>query len=586
MKTNICKSALFYTASAAAILLAGCSTLRSVDTSAGPDSARRGAYFRYAVARTLVKMDITADTGDSSSSAKASTATTAATDTGAATTPKPAAAATSPAKAAAPAAKAAAAGAAASPDAPAASADTSECADLTADYQTEQKEVAKAQETYADITFRLERASDPLGPRPTKADLADLAKTLAAYVEMIDDSAYGVRVRNADLSRQEIEKDCPVKVKVAFTPTIAPDNRRTFAARIRPNIFYDDNINLGVDASGFLTKGAPSSTSEIPGVLTALASDAGAFLPPGGGLAAPAPPPAAALFKGGAATICARFKEEDIHALTARLGDKNTSGEDVICVASAILGALDGPKGPYGPGALQALPPAGLLPVSYVATLEEMQALSDGLNRPTKDADGRAPAVLSEPPTSIRGRLQSTYQNGLSGRLRLLNVNVIFDCSQAAGEDDSKPPTGLPEGVEASADHVYDGLVVSASRVCRATAVQFQRGATAEGVETPAKATALPVQLTDISFWAQDSRYLTLLPTKRGVLVPRAVDYEFKGGVPTGVTDSRPSEAKAAVSLPGNIVGALIGGVTSNMPTVGTGGSTATGASQTQSPNQ
>jgi hypothetical protein len=143
----------------------------------------------------------------------------------------------------------------------------------------------------------------------------------------------------------------------------------------------------------------------------------------------------------------------------------------------------------------------------------------------------------------------------------IYQVRLRADCSQAKERDDAAPGDQPESRPEPDADHpdvkpgVYDGLVVSASRACRIRAWQRRPG------DAPDK--TQQVKLADSRFWVQDSRYLTILPTSRGFLVTRAAQYNFAGGQATGITDNRPSEALAVVSLPGTIVGGLISGVTS-----------------------
>jgi hypothetical protein len=120
--------------------------------------------------------------------------------------------------------------------------------------------------------------------------------------------------------------------------------------------------------------------------------------------------------------------------------------------------------------------------------------------------------------------------------------------------------------------------VVSASRACRFTAKQ-QRPLT----DPPPKVSPPPLILAQSYLWAQDSRYLTVLPTQRGFLVARSVAYQFANGQATGVTDSRPSELLAAVSLPSAVVGSFFSGVSTaftNSQTI-TNGKTADLTAQT-----
>ncbi len=119
------------------------------------------------------------------------------------------------------------------------------------------------------------------------------------------------------------------------------------------------------------------------------------------------------------------------------------------------------------------------------------------------------------------------------------------DANKGAAAETNDLGAITPEGA-ITADGVYDGLVVSASRSCRIDARQVDTG--------------LP--LANANLWLQDSRYLTLLPMQRAALVPRTVEYDFQNGSATGVSDNRPSTAAALVALPGNIAGSLVSGVT------------------------
>ena len=510
-----------------ATTITGCSTVSSIDLSATHEKDRAGAYLNYSVAQSIFVIQVTA------ASATAQAPATSAPPAPASTTPSPAAGAPM-----AGAAAVAATPAAAQPVATTSTStstttatpliDTSICAVMNAEYTAGQTQVAGAISTYGLLLGRIAGMSEG---KPAPQDTPkQLAGDLRNYVNLVTDQNYlNALASNNSTVYDQIVAQCAPKVAVSIQQLVVPDTTRTFAVRVRTNILYTDALTLGTDANGFLTNGAPTSTAALPSIATSIATDIGMAITPTGLVDHAADLGDNAfiqgILRGKPTKPVPALKPSCVSApvsdLRKQIDDLETC-PDVVRANNLLMQIANNLS---KPGAMKNLPVA-TLPLTVYLPLEDL---------------------LANSPTSTDSLLK--YINAA------LKVTVDFKCSAR----DPDPPTAneQPENAPARNDYgqlratgVYDGLVVSAPRACEFRATQKNEGM---GVE-------LPLALNH--FWAQDSRYLMLLPTSRGFLVARSVTYTFANGQATGVTDSRPSEALALFSTLGSIPGAFFGGVT------------------------
>jgi len=513
-------------AGAAALTLlsvGGCSTVESVDLSKTQDPERADAYINYSVAKSIFTIQVTSAGGGPAAASGGAPATT---------TP-----ASTPTSWTLNGTITAAGSGGGGGGGGGGSTDSTTCGALTAEYAAAQSQVAAAISTWGGLRARLRTlASGANGKGDTPAKLA---KDAQAYVATVSADSYQqlftINAGDGQLRiYDEITAQCPPIVSVSVSQAVAPDNSRTFALKARNNPLYTDALTLSTDANGFLTSGSPSSVSQIPAILSSVASDIGEFSLPGAPVVAgaagerhEAPTPGAR--RRPQPTPKPLCRAELVSGLTAQLralaACKATELPAASFLANQVLGDLT------APGALQNLP-AAALPLTIYASIEDLPS-----------SPGVTPAVTaSETGKSIAARLASYH------------VSLYLDCSPRTS---AHVGDGIPETASDSDDYdrptatgVYDGLIVSASRACRFQARQ----------DRPVQGQVLVAQNF---LWAQDSRYLVRLPTQRGLLVARSVTYNFAGGQATGVTDSRPSEIQALVALPGAVVGSFFTGVSS-----------------------
>lgn len=484
-----------------ASLLTSCSTVESVDLAKTAAPARAGAYLNYSVAQSLFTIQIAA----------------AATGTGTAPAPAPA-----PAAGAAPAVPNAAPATQTTSVAAQPATDSSVCGALNAEYSAAQTQVSSEISTYSLLKVRLAlmAAGQPAnGDSPTQlaTDLGKYVATVnsASYLALLDENGGSPPGGAAQNIYSQIVTGCPPKVTVTVQQSIVPDTTRTFALKVNTNIFYSDGLALSTDSNGFLTNGAPSSTSQVTAIASAVAGDAGEFSPVGlklPGILPEMPQPGAP-----AVPACPSGATNNLAQLLTALACAPAAA--IPGIAQAILINLS------TPGSLQNLP-ASMLPVTLYASIGDLSA------------DPAAPA-------------SSPYvQQQLSDISKNYAVQLALECSPRG----PVPADGLPENAPQNATPgLYAGLVVSAPRACMFEALQKR------------SAINLPVLLTRNYLWTQDSRYLTILPTRRGFLVQRSVAYTFANGQSTGVTDSRPSEALAFVSFPGAVIGSFFTGISAGV---------------------
>ena len=400
-------------------------------------------------------------------------------------------------------------------------------------------------------------------PKQLSQDVADYVKLIGSdeYHLPISENA-GVALTGAEGIYDKIVSRCRPRVTVQIQQTIAPDPAKTFEAMARTNIFYTDGMQFGVDSNGFPTNGAPSSTAQLPTILASAASLAGMAIAPGG-----------SDFIRGLNAVPNRVAYKIANYDYVVIFKKLKPAVTVACVATTVptldeqiadLGVCDLKKGDLAaaqslasqirlalmksgkPGALKNLP-ASTLPQTFYAWLPDFD-LANGTFKGAAAGDDHPIDTRS-----LAKNLNDVFGVALSMRCSTRDV-AKNDPSEDKRED------GRFENVAAKHTDkgVYDGIVVSATRSC-----QFWSTQTLSAAQTGDVDRSILTSMNN--FWAQDSRYLTLLPTRRGFLVARSVTYTFSGGQATGVSDSRPSEASALFSLPGQSIGAFVGGVTSGV---------------------
>jgi hypothetical protein len=496
--------------------LAACSTVQSLDSTISSETTRDGSYANYSVAKSLFVIQVAAAPAPAKPPASAAQGGTPAAPAAATTSWTLKGTITAGADTKGDDAKDS------SDDKPATPTDTGVCAVRTAEYSAIQTEVGGAIAQYQALSNRL--ALWGAGTQSAKDTAAKLATDVHRYLSLVRDDNYKTAVKMGRSIYSDITAHCPPKVTVTIQQTIVPDPARTFSLKAGDNPFYSDTLTLGMDANGFLTNGAPTSASQVGATLAAGANDIGLFQEVGAPTVVADSGPAAG--PGGHHVPPKKdcLHDKDIDACVADLPKAN--GDDVRAIAQTIW--IDFVA--YVPGSLKNLP-STRLPMTLYVPIDEANTDTGALTNQT-----------------------------VVDRLGKYDLTVKIKCARRGGaapdghteenpliENGPKDDTGKYTGQ-------YDGLVVSASRACVAEASQ-NRSKNNEGSET--------VALAQNYFWAQDDRYLSILPTNRGFLVQRSVAYTFANGQPTGVTDSRPSEALALVSLPGTVVGSFFSGVTS-----------------------
>ncbi len=492
---------------------------------------------------------------------------------------------------------------------------------MTAEYTAAQAQVAGEISIYAKLTNSLGqmaagRSAPKDTPKTLKASLDPYFSTIqgAPYQQLMSTNLPKATSRNAvDGTYDFLVAKCTPRVAVTVQQSIVPDSSRSYALIPQTNILYTDSLTLGVDANGFLTNGAPTSTSQITAIASAIANTVGLAAAPGVALpgaganqvdfvhslkitgskvkpkakpkpsctVAPANDPATQIANLGACDPESKAKGHADDAATAAL------------LAQQLLVDLPAPGGlPNLPGAMLPLTfyaaledwdPAGKLKDGTIGTVRDgttvalkggtIVALKDGTNVELKGGTtlvlkaGPAETGVDKMPASASELRAAAREKVMKALTDSFNLTLSLTCAARGTDPDAPPPAaGIPENAPPLTDAagetvkpgVYDGIVVSASRPCSLTATQKRLGVPGSP-DVPTD-----VEIAQSYFLAQDSRYLTILPTQRGVLVARSVAYTFAGGQPTGVTDSRPSEALAIVSFPGQVVGSFFTGVTSS----------------------
>ena len=393
------------------------------------------------------------------------------------------------------------------------------CGALTAEYGVAQTAVAGEIATYINLTQRL--SGFATGHPQPKDTPKDLAAEIAKYRGVVESGAYeqmvginqGTSAKNGSPGVwDQIVANCEPRLSVTAQQTIVPDITRTFAMKPQTNIFYDDSLTFAVDANGLLTNAAPTSTSQVTAIASAIANDVGlAMAPEKAAIPAARPLAAGARCDSTAGSLddaIDQFGKCDL----ANAGDQTSMG----VLASLIFAQL-----PHA-GSLENLP-ATTLPRTVYVSLDDF------------DDSGNVTSTTDPKPS-------------IDDLQKLFGLTLKLECSprkaEAGAADVSRPENVKPAAANIG---VYDGIVVSASRSCRLRGTQVHQNTS--------------MLVAQSYFWAQDSRDLTVLPTSRGFLVKRSVGYTFASGQPTGVTDSRPSEALALVSFPGAVIGSFVGGI-------------------------
>ena len=529
----------------AATLLAGCSTVESIDVSKTDAKDRAGAYLHYSVAKSMFTIQVAAAGGGSSGGGGgAGSASTSTPTSGAAPTSWTLSGTLTAGSGGG------GGGGGGSGGGPA---DASLCAVAAATYAAAQTQVASEITIYAGLKQRLAKMAT--GVAAGTDTPATLSTDVQNYVKVIRSPQYqGMFVRNPGdplpISYHDAVDKCPTKVTVSIQQAIVPDTARTFALKARTNILYSDALALSIDANGFLTNGAPTSTSQVGASLAALASDIGEFsLPstPMPVLNIPAAVEAEAFFGHGKkrhkAPVAPAAPPRPSCVASGALNGLDTQLLDLATCANAssaayLAGLVLGGLG--DPGSLPNLPSAAL-PLTIYASVEDLIRAADDAQQPPPPQKPAPPPPPGSPPSIL-------------DRLAPYSVSLDLNCSPLRTQQFD---TGVPDNAVDAEDsdhakassYIYDGLVVSTPRACLFQAKQLRSGVTTVVARSP--------------LWTQDSRYLTLLPTPRGFLVARSVAYTFAGGQPTGVTDNRPSEGLALLSFPGTVIGSFFSGLTS-----------------------
>jgi hypothetical protein len=440
--------------------------------------------------------------------------------------------------------------------------------------------------SYSGLMSRLAQLS--LGRPGTGDSAAKVATDIKTYVGMVlsqnyesimDANAFDDPDATAGVYNQ-IVKDCPPKVTVTIQQTIVPDPTRTFALKAENNALYNDALTFGTDSNGFLTNGAPTSVSQIPTIAGSIASDIGSFV---GVTPAAAPSPdLKAEIKipglGKAKPSCPTSDTWNTEADNLGKSPTASTGEIAFHLSQCL------PK----PGSLKNLP-SSMLPITFYATVETF-------NPPS--AEPKAGVAIAAVPTAdvadSGGSLADVAGLGAFAK-KYLALNMQLYCSArfldptnlqttpAAGQGTTSritrqsektyawrtpdssgevedPATWDDAGRRINTGGIYEGIVTSAPRACLFLATQTRPSLlpVAPGADDGTST----IEVARTYLWAMDSRYLTILPTQRGLLVARSVAYTFANGQPTGVTDSRPSEVAALFALPSSVAGALLSGLT------------------------
>ncbi|HEY1753653.1 MAG TPA: hypothetical protein VGG29_20520 [Caulobacteraceae bacterium] len=623
---------------AALVVCAGCattSTVQSVDISKDITAKQRdGAYLTYAVAKSLIVIQISSAAATAGAAPAGGGKTATSSPSGGAATPPTGTGAATPTPAQTWTFTGALTSGDAKPDqakadpARPAAVDTSLCATLGRDYQASQTVFGQLIDSYGKLGLRLAQmgagapAKVGTGDAAVTDSPASLANDVAAYNNLL--VAAHPQLDHAKATYALLSAYCAPSVKVSIQQQVTPDWTQTFALKGHHDDLYADVINLKADANGLFTTTSAATTDETAAIATGIASTIGEFA----GLAAGSPIGTAQVLSRNFSTKRTPCPKADpASPLSASLAAlcAASPGTAAAAAALAVLPQLPTPPAlPPAPDATglpvtlvvdladlvspslagpcpdpSAPPPAappqvdevasardnvdGCLAAAHaarVSALESREAVdpaaeataaktaqddfahaagwaararnaAETLNNvaPPRTGDTRPPPrplPVYEPPPTLAAARQAARRASAELVLARYGVAVELSCSPRPEGADWDP--AIPEGQSAAATGgVYDGLIVSASRACR---VDARQAATSE-------------PLANADLWVQDSRYLTRLPMRRAFLVTRTVEYDFQNGSATGVSDNRPSSAQALVALPGNVVAALIGGVTS-----------------------
>lgn len=482
------------------------------------------------------------------------------------------------------------------------SSDASECGMLQSAYASGQSAVVKEQKSYSQIVASLEAiANDPTNASDKPSDLE---KTIKAYGQSLKGS-YKDNFKHYQILYHNIVDKCPAAVSLTVTTTISPDPTRSFALNPKYSELFNDSDSFGVDANGFLSNGAPSSAPQAGVVLAAIASAAGTAMAMGSGFGEvqvasalidttkmsyapkdrPIPDTIRALLNLPSTPTCVQnrtdlndrqrklatnssLKPELINdvILTDLIEDfgacKGAPSSDAQFLSGVLLDVFrfdptttDVNSHPFYPGALSALP-STLLPFTIYAPLA-------ALDLPAP-AQPNAPSTRPIAPPAAQTRFEAPARTLLNFAKSSFGISFMLDCGDAGGQASETVPN----------DQAINGLVVSASRPCQLIATQKRNFPEA----TSMASAQVDMPLAVGRYWVQDSRYLRVLPAKRGGLAIRNVAYTFANGQPTGVSYTHNSETAAWVTLPATIVGAFISGITS-----GTSAKSSISSSQTSS---
>jgi len=92
-----------------------------------------------------------------------------------------------------------------------------------------------------------------------------------------------VQQGSSDGIYDKLVAQCAPGMSVTLQQSIVPDSRHSYALIPQNNIFYNDALTFGVDTNGFLTNGAPTSSSQVTAIASSIADTIGLGMAPGVG---------------------------------------------------------------------------------------------------------------------------------------------------------------------------------------------------------------------------------------------------------------------------------------------------------------
>jgi len=275
------------------------------------------------------------------------------------------------------------------------------------------------------------------GSAPATIKPSDIADAINKYLLSIDE-VYRDQFAMYDAVFKEYNSQCPTSVSINIQQQVGPDPDRSFALSHRYNDMYNDSLTFGVDANGFISNGAPSSTPQGTAILSAIASDVGEAVAPGhGALNLPeAKKVADNIVKGGPNN---GNPPNGIVAPSCITDTTSTHGQYLVddlklCpnpskaqnIAAALLIEFHAPQDRFGtanrywPGTLPTLP-SDLLPFTFYAPL----AAFDSEGNPDPNAKGNI--NLTALAKTLIGTLKTSF-----------GITLTLNCGDPSGIEASK----------------------------------------------------------------------------------------------------------------------------------------------------